>query len=146
MIAMTDEQRNPPETTQAAKPPTILAVQATGPASLRLTWSDGIEGELNLTGVLADRHFEALCDPDVFAQVGVGEWGHSLAWLSGVELGADMLRHEMERAQARKRSWDDLRGMVKGNGARFTIEEINDAISDATAAAGMAGMGDDDRS
>src|SRR3546814_5155493 len=25
----------------------------------------------------------------------------------------------------RKSSWDDLRGIVKGNGARFTIEEIN---------------------
>src|SRR3546814_9705606 len=24
----------------------------------------------------------------------------------------------------RKSSWDDLRGIVKGNGARFTIEEI----------------------
>src|SRR3546814_3043491 len=36
----------------------------------------------------------------------------------------------------RKSSWDDLRGIVKGNGARFTIEEINDAIAEAGAAAG----------
>src|SRR3546814_15824984 len=74
------------------------------------------------------------------------EGGHSLAWPSGVELGADMLWHETELAQARKGSWDDLRGMMKGNGARFTIEEINDAIADAGASAGMAGMGDHDRS
>src|SRR3546814_6361899 len=89
--------------------------------------------------------FAALRDPAEFARVGVGEWGHSLAWPSGVELGADMLRHETELAQARKGSWDDLRGMMKGNGARFTIEEINDAIADAGASAGMAGMGDQDR-
>src|SRR3546814_2372889 len=44
----------------------------------------------------------------------------------------------------RKSSWDDLRGIVKGNGARFTIEEINDAIAEAGAAAGMAGMNDHD--
>ncbi|MFC3216333.1 DUF2442 domain-containing protein [Novosphingobium panipatense] len=84
------------------KLPTILAVQVTGPASLRLTWSDGINGELNLTGLLADRHFETLRDPDVFALVGVGEWGHSLAWPSGVELGADTLRHEMELTQMQR--------------------------------------------
>src|SRR3546814_3308284 len=46
--------------------------------------------------------FAALRDPAEFARVGVGEWGHSLAWPSGVELGADMLRHETELAQARK--------------------------------------------
>ncbi|MEA3265063.1 MAG: DUF2442 domain-containing protein [Pseudomonadota bacterium] len=141
---MTDEPHNAPETEPAGKLPTIVAVHATGPISLRITWSDGIEGELNLTTVLADRHFAALRDPAEFARVGVGEWGHSLAWPSGVELGADMLRHETELAQARKGSWDDLRGMMKGNGARFTIEEINDAI--AGASAGMAGMGDHDRS
>ena len=44
----------------------------------------------------------------------------------------------------RKSSWDDLRGIVKGNGARFTIEEINVAIAEAGAAAGMAGMNDHD--
>src|SRR3546814_13242045 len=42
----------------------------------------------------------------------------------------------------RKCPWDDLLGTVKGNGARFTIEEINDAIAEAGAAAGMAGMND----
>src|SRR3546814_11616901 len=42
----------------------------------------------------------------------------------------------------RKSSWDDLRGIGKGNGARFTIEEIHDAIAEAGAAAGMAGMND----
>ncbi|WP_145206821.1 helix-turn-helix domain-containing protein [Sphingobium sp. B2] len=50
----------------------------------------------------------------------------------------------VEPPAARKSSWDDLRGMVKGNGKRFTIEEINDAIAEAGASAGVAGMNDHD--
>src|SRR3546814_12784811 len=72
---MTDEPHNAAETEPAGKLPTIVAVHATGPISLRITWSDGIEGELNLTTVLADRRFAALRDPAEFARVGVGEWG-----------------------------------------------------------------------
>lgn len=36
-------------------------------------------------------------------------------------------------------SWDDLRNLFAGKakGARFTIEEINDAIADAGASAGV---------
>src|SRR3546814_16996651 len=47
--------------------------------------------DLDLGAVLADRAFAALCDPGEFAKVEVGDWGHSLAWPSGAELGADML-------------------------------------------------------
>jgi bifunctional DNA-binding transcriptional regulator/antitoxin component of YhaV-PrlF toxin-antitoxin module len=45
------------------------------------------------------------------------------------------------RADQPKGAWEDLRGMLKGkgNGARLSIEEINDAIAEA-AAAGMAGL------
>lgn len=143
---MSEEPHHTAEAGPACGLPTILAVHATGPASLRVTWSDGSDGELNLAAVLADRHFAALRDPAVFAQVEVGEWGHSLEWPSGVALGADMLLREMELKETRKGSWDDLRGIVKGDGARFTIEEINDAIAEAGAAAGMSGMGDHDRS
>lgn len=43
------------------------------------------------------------------------------------------------RAEQPKGSWDDLRNLMAGktNGARFTIEEINEAIAEAGAAAGM---------
>lgn len=46
------------------------------------------------------------------------------------------------KADQPKGSWDDLRNFLagKGNGARLTIEEINEAIAEAGAAAGMAGM------
>ncbi|MBY0392114.1 MAG: DUF2442 domain-containing protein [Novosphingobium sp.] len=70
---------------------TIAAVQATGPASLHLVWSDGTQADLDLSVTLGDRAFAALRDPTEFAEVEVGDWGHSLAWPSGVELGADTL-------------------------------------------------------
>src|SRR3546814_16928835 len=40
IIAMTDEQHNAAETEPAGQLPTIVAVHATGPISLRNTWSD----------------------------------------------------------------------------------------------------------
>lgn len=70
---------------------TIAAVRAIGPASLHLAWSDGTEADLDLTAALKDRTFATLRDPAEFAKVEVGDWGHSLAWSSGAELGADTL-------------------------------------------------------
>src|SRR3546814_17133021 len=70
---------------------TITAVRATGPSSLHLSWSEGTAADLDLGAVLADRPFAALRDPGEFAKVEVGDWGHSLAWPSGAELGADIL-------------------------------------------------------
>jgi hypothetical protein len=70
---------------------TIAAVHAIGPASLRLVWSDGTQADLDLNAALGDRAFAALRDPAEFAKVEVGDWGHSLAWPSGAELGADAL-------------------------------------------------------
>src|SRR3546814_19095798 len=70
---------------------TITAVRATGPSSLHLSWSEKTAADLDLGAVLADRAFAALRDPGEFAKVEVGDWGHSLAWPSGAELGADMM-------------------------------------------------------
>lgn len=48
------------------------------------------------------------------------------------------------KADKPKGSWRELHGMLKGktNGARFTIEEINNAIAEASAAAGVSGLDD----
>jgi hypothetical protein len=45
------------------------------------------------------------------------------------------------RAERPQGSWRELRDFLKGktNGARLSIEEINDAIAEAGAAAGMGG-------
>src|SRR3546814_19249213 len=70
---------------------TITAVRATGPSSLHLSWSEGTAADLDLGAVLADRAFAVLRDPGEFAKVEVADWGHSLDWPSGAELGAAIL-------------------------------------------------------
>ena len=70
---------------------TITGVEADGPASLRIAWSNGVQARLDLGPVVADRAFAALRNSKEFAAVQIGDWGHSLIWRSGAELGADML-------------------------------------------------------
>jgi bifunctional DNA-binding transcriptional regulator/antitoxin component of YhaV-PrlF toxin-antitoxin module len=62
----------------------------------------------------------------------------------GGKIRLDLLpdgRAELKADQGRG-SWRELQGMLKGkgNGVRLSIEELNDAIADAGAAAGMAGI------
>jgi hypothetical protein len=70
---------------------TITAVHVIGPASLHLTWNDGTMADVDLSDFLRERAFAALHDPAEFARIEVGDWGHSLAWPSGAEIGADTL-------------------------------------------------------
>lgn len=69
----------------------ITAARATGATSLHLEWSDGTIADVDIGTMLSGRAFAALRDPDEFAKVAIGDWGHSLAWPSGAELGADTL-------------------------------------------------------
>jgi hypothetical protein len=87
--------------TGADKTRTILSVKATGPAKLAVSWSDGTHVELNFSGLLKDRAFKVLQDPAEFAQVTFGDWGHSLEWACGAEMGADALWLETLSAQGR---------------------------------------------
>lgn len=62
----------------------------------------------------------------------------------GAKISLDLLpdgRVEL-KADRPKGSWRDLQGFLKGktNGARLSIDEINDAIEEAGAQAGLAGV------
>lgn len=70
---------------------TIRAVEAVGPARLRLIWSEGVEADLDLSEWLSHPPFTSLQEPAEFARVEVGDWGHSLSWSNGAEVGADRL-------------------------------------------------------
>jgi hypothetical protein len=80
---------------------TILTATATLPASLTLEWSNGTRAELNVAKWLGD--------PRVFAQVRVGEWGHSVEWPDGTEIGAEALWLETLSAIGR----EDTRGFLE---------------------------------
>lgn len=69
----------------------IEAVRAEAGHRLRVRWTDGPEAEIDFRPFLRRRAFRALADERVFEQVRVGDWGHSVEWPSGVEVGADSL-------------------------------------------------------
>jgi Protein of unknown function (DUF2442) len=75
----------------ADKTRTIAAARVKAPATLAVRWSDGTRADLDFRDLLRDRRLRALREPSEFSRVRIGEWGHSLEWPSGVELGAGSL-------------------------------------------------------
>lgn len=79
------------------------------PASVRLTWSDGTVAEIDLADWLGDPAFSSLRDPTAFAGVELGDWGHSIVWPSGADIGADRLWLETLSATGH----DDVRSFLE---------------------------------
>ena len=82
----------------------ITAVEAVLPGVLKLAWSDGYEGIVDLRGVIADGQiFEHIRDPENFRNVRLESYGHSIYWGregdEEVDFGCDRLR-EMAEEQA----------------------------------------------
>lgn len=89
---------------------TIRAITAVGDKALRLTWSDGTVAEISLPKGLSG------------AGVELGDWGHSLIWPDGTELGADSL-------------WlDTLDAIGRSDARRFLEWRLNNGLSLAKAA------------
>jgi hypothetical protein len=84
----------------ADKARTITAVGATGPTLLNLSCSDGKSTDLDLSALLYERAFASLRDPAEFAEVEVGDWGHSLAFGGRAGCGCAMARNGV-----RDRAW-----------------------------------------
>ncbi|WP_256574814.1 DUF2442 domain-containing protein [Pseudomonas sp. PA15(2017)] len=74
---------------------TIVHVETFAPATLRLTYADGEQLQVDLHDVIA-RHptLARLANPAVFAQAAIGQWGGSIVWADedDLELAADNLR------------------------------------------------------
>jgi hypothetical protein len=66
---------------------------------LWLRFSDGSEGEANLSGELLGEVFEPLHDVALFAQVRVDPEIHTIAWPNGADLAPEFL-HDLMRAHA----------------------------------------------
>jgi hypothetical protein len=89
---------------------TIRTATAAGDKALRLEWSDGTVAEI------------ALPQGRTSAGVEVGDWGHSLTWLDGTELGADSL-------------WlDTLDAIGRGDARHFLEWRLTNGLSLAKAA------------
>ena len=72
----------------------ISGVSARTGGILSLIWSDGTNAVVNINAMLDDTAFTALRDPSLFAQVAIGDWGHSLIWPEEIEISADTLWQE----------------------------------------------------
>lgn len=70
---------------------TVARAKAKLGTRLVLEWSDGSRAELDLSRMLRGKPYRGLRNPDLFAQVRVGQWGHSVEWPNGAELGAETL-------------------------------------------------------
>lgn len=86
-------------TAVAAKPRTMLSLQ----------WSDGTLADIDLHAMLRGRAARALRDEAEFARVSLGEWGHSVVWPCGIDLGAERLWLETLSATGR----DDVRRFLE---------------------------------
>ena len=91
---------------------TIEAVESRAGGGLFLHWSDGAEAEVALPKAFAARG----------GKVSVGDWGHSVVWPDGAELGADTL-------------WlGTLTAIGRGDARQFLEWRLSNALSLARAA------------
>ncbi|MGE0552561.1 MAG: DUF2442 domain-containing protein [Gemmatimonadales bacterium] len=81
--------------------PRVTRATVVGPNQLRLAFTDGSEGTVDLTPWIAGRTgvFSALHDPAVFAQVTVDPDAGTVVWPNGADLDPDVL-HAAVRGDA----------------------------------------------
>jgi hypothetical protein len=97
--------RYPSRQNRVKKLPRILSAQPVIHGVLKITFTDGYEGVVDLRPTIArGRIFTYLQNPKNFAKVRVSEYGHSIEWMNEkgeeIDFGADTLRSKAEN-QAR---------------------------------------------
>jgi hypothetical protein len=77
----------------ADKMHTIAYVETCGPPMLTVVWSDNLldSVDIDVTPLVDHEALQRLCDDGEFATASVGDWGHSVVWPNGIEIGADQL-------------------------------------------------------
>ena len=85
----------------ADKPRIIASVTLGDGYCIQLIWSDGTTADIDLSATVEKRPFAKLRDAVEFVTVRIGDWGHSLEWDCGVDLGADQLWLETLSATGR---------------------------------------------
>jgi hypothetical protein len=75
--------------------PRVKSVSAArGSWTLHVTWGDGTQDRIDLTGLVhRSRHFRVFLDqPAVFRKVHVADFGGGVEWENGLDYGADTLK------------------------------------------------------
>ncbi len=69
----------------------IVGIEARAGYVLRVTFADGLSGDVDLSSRLFGPVFEPLRDPMFFAQVQIDEFG-AICWPNGADLAPDAIR------------------------------------------------------
>lgn len=77
----------------------VTSVEPLADYRLRVSFEDGLTGELNLSDTVGEGVFEALSDPAEFAKVFVDPETHTVAWPGGIDLCPDSLYEEVRSRQ-----------------------------------------------
>jgi hypothetical protein len=76
----------------------ITYLEARPPYRLYVEFSDGVQGEYDMTTRLCGPVFEPLRDPAYFARVELSEWG-APTWPNGTDIAPDALHDRLTQAQ-----------------------------------------------
>jgi hypothetical protein len=79
----------------------LEAVKPEAPSSLELRWPGRMKVYVDLNVLWDEQAFRTLKDWSVFKTARLGDWGHSVAWNDGTEIGADRLWLETLTATGR---------------------------------------------
>ena len=74
----------------------VVAVEITGPYQLRLTFEDGVSGEVDVARLVAFKSvFAPFADPEQFRTVRVSADAGTVVWPNGADLDPDVLYAEV---------------------------------------------------
>lgn len=73
----------------------IVAVQPLAQYRVRIRFSDGIEGEVDLSDLVGKGVFAPWNDPAKFAKVSIDPQTHTLTWPGGIDICPDTLYQDL---------------------------------------------------
>jgi len=79
--------------------PRVTAVEALEAYCIRVRFSDGVEGTVDLSSLIGKGVFQALADPKEFAKVFVDPITQTVAWPNGIDLCPDTLYEDIKAKQ-----------------------------------------------
>ena len=84
---------------RSTQPPRVTHVEPLDGYRLAVEFSDGLEGQVDLSGDLWGPVFEPLKEREVFVQAQVDEFG-AISWRNGADLAPDALHARLRGAAA----------------------------------------------
>jgi len=77
----------------------IVDVQVLKEYHLKIRFSDGTQGEVNLSNLVGKGVFAAWKDPKNFAKVSIDPESHTVCWPGGIDLAPDALYEDVKKKQ-----------------------------------------------